>query len=73
MTVFPVVGLIFKFFYLFGWLGFCWFVCFSKNIPLEMYVLIKLFILTNYDVFHELDHPAGVMGLIQSQPLQEWS
>lgn len=40
---------------------------FLKFIPLEKYVLIKLFIPTNYNVFHGLDHPALFLANIRVQ------
>lgn len=56
------------FIYLFGTFVFvCVFVSFKKFIPLEKYVLIKLFILTNYDVFHGLDHPALLLPNMRVQ------
>lgn len=61
ITVFPVVSLLVFF------VGLVFLFIFLKFIPLEKYVLIKLFIPTNYNVFHGLDHPALFLANIRVQ------
>lgn len=59
--LFPIVGLLVFF------VGLVFLFIFLKFIPLEKYVLIKLFIPTNYNVFHGLDHPALFLANIRVQ------
>lgn len=43
------------------------FVFFKKIVPLEKYVLIKLFIPTTCGIFHGLDHPVLFLASIRTQ------